>query len=280
MQRIAAIGAASASSARHDGDATSWHILFAEQRIASVETLRSLFPTAEALLAISPEDLAPVLLRLARARLQPAGFWPDSILNEAGVTGEPDNAYPFHKKTQVEAHVHEAWQSLEREALIGPSPGMNGRNGWMSLTRAGEEACKSADAFERIRVAKSFSKALLHPSIADKAWSAIMRGDLDEAVRTSFIAVEVAVRDAGKFSASDLGVDLMRKAFQSDKGPLTRNSDPPAEREGLMHLFAGAILSYKNPHSHRFVKLSDPREAWEQVMLATHLLGIVDSRRP
>ena len=98
-----------------------------------------------------------------------------------------------------------------------------------------------------------------------------MRGDLDEAVRTSFIAVEVAVRNAGKFSASDLGVDLMRKAFQSDKGPLTRNSDPPAEREGLMHLFAGAILSYKNPHSHRFVKLSDPREAWEQVMLATHL---------
>ena len=40
-----------------------------------METLRSLFPTADALLAISPEDLAPVLLRLARARLQPAGFW-------------------------------------------------------------------------------------------------------------------------------------------------------------------------------------------------------------
>jgi hypothetical protein len=99
-----------------------------------VETLRSLFPTGDALLAISPEDLAPLLL--ARARLQPAGFWPDSILNEPGVTGEPDNAYPHYKKTQVEAHVHEAWQSLEREGLIGPSPGMNGRNGWMSLTRA------------------------------------------------------------------------------------------------------------------------------------------------
>ena len=136
---------------------------------------------------------------------------------------------------------------------------------------AGMKRYRDATPFERIRVAKSFSKALPHPSIADKAWSAIMRGDLDEAVRTSFIAVEVAVRDAGKFSASDLGVDLMRKAFQPDKGPLTRNSNPPAEREGLMHLFAGAILSCKNPHSHRFVKLSDPREAWEQVMLATHL---------
>ena len=53
--------------------------------------------------------------------------------------------------------------SVVRGALIGPSPGMNGRNGWMSLTRAGEEACKSADAFERIRVAKSFSKGAAAP---------------------------------------------------------------------------------------------------------------------
>jgi Protein of unknown function (Hypoth_ymh) len=69
------------------------------------------------------------------------------------------------------------------------------------------------------------------------------------------------VREAGKFTAGDIGVDLMRKAFNPDQGPLTRTSDEPAEREGLMHLFSGAILSYKNPHSHRFVKLSEPREA-------------------
>jgi Protein of unknown function (Hypoth_ymh) len=116
----------------------------------------------------------------------------------------------------------------------------------MSLTRTGEEACKSADTFERIRASRSFSRALLHPLIADKVWSAIMRGDLDGAVRTSFIAVEVAVRETGKFTPSDIGVDLMRKAFHPDKGPLTRKSDEPAEREGLMHLFSGAMLSYKS----------------------------------
>ena len=42
-----------------------------------METLRSLFPTADALLAVSPEDLAPMLLRLARARVQGVGFWPE-----------------------------------------------------------------------------------------------------------------------------------------------------------------------------------------------------------
>ena len=84
-----------------------------------VETLRSLFPTAEQLLAVSPEDLAPVLLRLARNHLQPAGFWPNSILNEGSITGEPDSGYPHYKKAQVGALLNEAWECLRRDENHG-----------------------------------------------------------------------------------------------------------------------------------------------------------------
>jgi hypothetical protein len=48
------------------------------------------------------------------------------------------------------------------------------------------------------------------------------------------------------------------------------------EREARAHLFAGAIGSYKNPHSHRSVDLK-ATDAVEMLLLASHLLRILDT---
>lgn len=71
----------------------------------------------------------------------------------------------------------------------------------------------------------------------------------------------------------------MRKAFHPDNGPLTDTNAESGERRAMSDLFAGAIGAYKNPHSHRRVSLDDPDEAAEIILLANHLLRIVDGRR-
>jgi uncharacterized protein (TIGR02391 family) len=89
-----------------------------------------------------------------------------------------------------------------------------------------------------------------------------------------------AVHNSGEASGmSDLdGVDLMRKAFHTKNGTLTDKSAKPGEKQARTDLFAGAMGSYRNPQAHRYVNLDNPTEAVEIIMLANHLLRIVDAR--
>ena len=90
-------------------------------------------------------------------------------------------------------------------------------------------------------------------------------------------AVEVAVREASGLGSELPAVPTMRKAF-GEGGPLCDMSAEKSEREARAHLFAGAIGTYKNSHSHRDINLDDAQEALETILLANHLLRIVDVR--
>lgn len=238
-------------------------------------TLQELIPDPDLLLQMDAADIAPFLLRIIRERIQNGMVSRDNLMSSSPSLHTVQ--YPHDKIQRVAVRVAEAFEWLRQALVIVPASGMNGNNGWFVLTERAE-GLKSDRDFAGFKAAMAFPKSLLHDSIAERVWAFLARGELDMAVFTAFREVEIAVRTAGNFEATDIGVPLMRRAFDKMNGPLTDLTQPEAERDALSSLFAGAIGSYKNPHSHRTVTLTDFRDAQEQVLIASHLLGIVQAR--
>jgi len=223
--------------------------------------LMDLIPDAETLLALAPEEIAFYVLKVASTTMQNRMCNPQYVLNTTG-------NYAAYRLNDVQVAVLEAWAWLENQLYLVPAPGPAGAQGWRVLGRRAK-GITDAKQWNAIRAAAAFPKELLHASIAERAWILLMRSELDLAVPFAFRTVEEAVRAAGGFVDTDIGVDLVRRAFHPDTGPLTDQSQPVAERQALRELFAGAIGSYKNPHSHRTVAIRDAAEAQEMVMLAS-----------
>ena len=170
--------------------------------------------------------------------------------------------------------VAEAWQWLEREGLLVERRHSKG----FSITRRGERLRSRVDVAAFV-VSRALPRTLLHPKLVQRVWGAVLRGDYETAIFQAFREVEIAVREAAALPQTDLGVPLMRKAFDRVSGRLTRSTEPESEREALSHLFAGAIGRFKNPSSHRSVEFS-LADAAEALMLASFLLRMVDERIP
>jgi uncharacterized protein (TIGR02391 family) len=227
-------------------------------------------PPVEAI-KMEPEELAPFVLRYLQG--QP----PDSI-NRYNFTLPQHELYEIFNsdnravKTYLE-YLIEAWMYLERQGFIAPKPGQQGE--WMFVTRRGRAVADATD-FEAYKQAYLLNADTLDPVLLQKVRADYAKGDYGDAIFKAYKEVEVRVRKQAGLSPSDIGVNLMRKAFNPEGGMLTDKTAERSEQVARMELFAGSIGAYKNPSSHREVDISDPREVADIIHVANQLLRILD----
>lgn len=150
-------------------------------------TLFSCFPNADELTALGPEDLGPVLLRLALPRLQSGGVQFEAVIETPIVEVHAGRDWPSFKKQAVVQAANRSWLWLEREGFIEPAPGMNGRHGWFHITDKGRQVAEGHD-IQRFLAARDFPKAFLHPAIRDACVIALIRNANGGGVRRTSVS--------------------------------------------------------------------------------------------
>jgi hypothetical protein len=247
-------------------------------------SIMTLFPTADLLLAAVPTELERALLRFVMEVTDDPMrrmIVRDSVATELFGIGVGCYPYDVGKRNAVDRAIGRAWRALEDAGLIEePDPG-NGKNGFRIISETGRAAIAKDDV-AAAKARDMFTREMFHPSLPDAAWNAFRVGDYDTAVFEAFKAVESAVLKEGLgkngIVEGDHGVALMKKAFNPDAGPLTDMAAKPQSRKARRcELFTGAMGEIRNPKAHGDPTITDPLVAVDEVMTAGVLWRIVEN---
>ena len=228
---------------------------------------------------------ARILVRMHTAEF--AGYDLEVLMSDGTMRGGQWNRHNFCIQTSGDFGNYEegsnqevgiacsaAWSWLEANGLICRHPEQD--NNWFIATPRGREV-RDHQGLRQLISNEQLPEHFLHSEFVVNVRPLFLQSRFETAVFEAFKTLEVAVRTAAGLGDDAIGVPLASRAFHPEEGPLTDTTLEKGERVALMSLMAGAIGSYKNPSSHRRVAIT-AEEARDMIILASHLLKIVDTR--
>lgn len=236
-------------------------------------SLSKLIPDSRAVTEMHTADLAGYVFEvLMHTDAMNRGQW-----NRRNFCMEASREYGSYERgadQEVGIACSAAWSWLESNGLICRHPEQD--NEWFVPTARGRQI-KNHQGIRELISNEQLPEHFLHPEFISNVRPLFLQSRFETAVFEAFKTLEVAIRIASGLGDDSIGVALVNRAFHPEGGRLTDTTLEKGERVALMSLMAGAIGSYKNPSSHRRVAISAD-EARDMIVLASHLLKIVDSR--
>ncbi len=150
-----------------------------------------------------------------------------------------------------------------------------------TLIEVFEEKLEESEESPEERAKRGFEGLRLHPEIHRAVEKLYRNGHYANAVEDACKVLDLLVKmRSGREDIS--GTDLMKTVF-SPKNPILRFSDltnesERSEQEGMMYLYAGAMLAFRNPRAHGLLT-DDAEEAFQAISFVSFLASALDGAK-
>jgi len=116
-----------------------------------------------------------------------------------------------------------------------------------------------------------------HPRIYQCSWKEFERHHFGQAIANAVQLIEDEIKLAVSGNIQENGVELVRQAFDPEKGPLKDAATTDDDNAGVADLLAGFFGRYKCINEHSILDLPQTARA---LSLASYLISVVEARKP